>query len=78
MGTSEQLLAARYQLLEEVGRDDLTEAFRAVDTLDERRPVMVKVLRDVFRDYPEIAGHFIESARAAEALRGPHVVDVYG
>src|SRR5512140_880582 len=82
MTTHDRLLAGRYELINEIGHDDLTVAYRALDTheksnLGEARTVLVKVVRAQYNESPHVLQRFLELAAADEELRGPHVADVY-
>ena len=68
--------SARYELLREVGHGGAGVVFRGRDRFLGRE-LAVKVLREVYRDTPEVRRRFIEEARIGSQLQHPAIVPVY-
>ncbi len=68
--------AARYDLLQEVGRGGIGVVFRASDRLLGRE-LAVKVLREDHRDKPDAQRRFVDEARVGSQLQHPAIVPVY-
>jgi eukaryotic-like serine/threonine-protein kinase len=69
------LLAGRYRLVAPLGRGGMGEVWRA-EHLALRSPVAVKLIHALAAQSEESRGRFAREARAAAALRSPHVVQV--
>jgi tetratricopeptide (TPR) repeat protein len=68
--------AARYELLQEVGRGGIGVVFRGRDR-QLGRELAVKVLREDYRDEPDAWHRFFEEARVGSRLQHPAIVPVY-
>ncbi|HEY3081646.1 MAG TPA: protein kinase [Chloroflexota bacterium] len=77
MGESDRtdLIATRYELLAQVGSDELADLYRARD-VRLGRIVALKLLRDEHATDPELVEGFQRQARIAAALSHPNVVVV--
>src|SRR5690606_38218792 len=74
-----QIIAGRYQLIDEVGRGGVGTVFRALDR-QSNTELAIKVILAV--DSAGNAsntkvGRFLREARAMRRVRSPHVVEVY-
>jgi serine/threonine-protein kinase len=73
---ADTLLKGRYRHLAEIGRDEHTVAYKALDvSLD--RPVVVRVLREQYAQDDGFVEHFQRAARAMAALTHPNLVLVH-
>jgi tetratricopeptide (TPR) repeat protein len=68
--------AGRYELTEEIGRGGMGSVWRGRD-VDLGRDLAVKVLRDRYRDSPEVAQRFLGEARLTGRLQHPGVPPVH-
>jgi eukaryotic-like serine/threonine-protein kinase len=68
--------ADRYELVEEVGSGGIGVVYRSRDGLLGRE-LAVKVLRESYRDNPDVRHRFIEEARVGSQLQHPAIVPVY-
>ena len=66
----------RLQLFDVIGRGGMGVVLRGHDT-DLGRDLAVKVLREPFRDQPEMVRRFIEEAQIGGQLQHPGIVPVY-
>jgi serine/threonine protein kinase len=70
------VLASKYRLISLLGRGGMGSVWRA-EHLDLRAPVAVKLLDPVIAASSEGLTRFHREARAAAALRSPHVVQIF-
>ena len=70
------LLGGRYELLESVGRGSMATVYRGQD-LYMKRPVAVKVLREVISTDPTLVTSFQQDAKLGYTLQHPNIVQVY-
>ncbi len=66
----------RYELVEEVGSGGIGVVYRGRDGLLGRE-LAVKVLREAYRDNPDVRNRFVEEARVGSQLQHPAIVPVY-
>lgn len=69
------ILEGRYRLTGLLGRGGVAWVLRA-QHLQVRRPVAVKMLRETFRDHPQVGPRFEREAHALASLRHPHIVSL--
>ena len=72
---TEQVLAGRYKLLEEVGRGGMAIVYRAMD-LQQNRLVAVKVLRSEFNKDAEFVARFQREAEATNQMHHHNIVNL--
>lgn len=70
------LIAGRYEILEQIGRGGMARVYRAMD-LNLGREVAVKVLLESFAKDPEFIERFRREAKASAALDHPNIVRIY-
>lgn len=66
----------RYQMGDPIGRGGLATIYRGYD-IQMKRPVAIKVLREVYSDDPKFIMSFQRGAKMQSALHHPNVVHVY-
>ncbi len=71
-----ELFGDRYQIQDSAGRDLIAIFYRARDLLLDRI-VLVKVLRDIYRNDPKFVMRFEREAKMMSSLRHPNVVQVF-
>jgi eukaryotic-like serine/threonine-protein kinase len=71
-----KVLGDRYQLQESIGRGGMATIYRGWD-LKMGRVVAIKVLRELYNTDAKFVARFQLEAKAASALRHPHIVQVY-
>ena len=70
------ILAAKYEILEEIGRGGMGIVYKAED-IKLKRPVALKFIPPDLADNPERRERFLVEARAAAALSHPNVCTIY-
>jgi serine/threonine-protein kinase len=70
-----EVLAGKYRLDALLGSGGMGEVYRAENTAF-GRVVAIKMLRDLYRDVPEVVDRFKQEAKAASRVRHPNVVDI--
>jgi serine/threonine-protein kinase len=70
-----QVLAGKYQLIRELGRGSMGSVWYA-EHLALRSPVAIKLIDPAIGTNQETLSRFLREARAAAALRSPHVVQI--
>jgi serine/threonine-protein kinase len=70
-----QVLAGKYQLVRELGRGSMGTVWYA-EHLALRSPVAIKLIDPGVGTNPDTLSRFLREARAAAALRSPHVVQI--
>jgi serine/threonine-protein kinase len=68
--------AGRYRLEERIGSGGMGDVYRAHDP-DFRRPLAVKILKDEFKDRPDLVARFLEEAQITGQLQHPGVPPVH-
>jgi WD40 repeat protein/serine/threonine protein kinase len=68
--------AGRYRLEGRIGRGGMGDVYHAHDS-DFRRPLAVKVLKQEFKDRPELVARFLEEAQITGQLQHPGVPPVH-
>ncbi|MCL2415996.1 MAG: Stk1 family PASTA domain-containing Ser/Thr kinase, partial [Defluviitaleaceae bacterium] len=71
-----QLIAHRYEIIEEIGSGGMSIVYRAKDN-KLSRDVTFKVLREEHVENPDFIGRFATEARAIASLSHPKIVNVY-
>jgi WD40 repeat protein len=74
--STELTQAGRYRLEGRIGRGGMGDVFRAQDP-DFHRPLAVKVLKEEFKDHPEMVTRFLEEAKITGQLQHPGVPPVH-
>ena len=70
------VLAGRYEILEEIGKGGMAQVYKARCQLLNRF-VAIKVLKEEFKDDKEFVRRFNIEAQAAASISNPHVVSIY-
>ncbi len=71
-----QIIAGRFRIECEIGRGGMGTVYRA-SHLGLERPVAVKVLKQEFAAYPEVAERFMREARTMARLKHPRAAMIY-
>src|SRR5918997_681348 len=71
-----QIIAGRFRIECEIGRGGMGTVYRA-SHLGLERPVAVKVLKQEFAAYPEVAERFMREARTMARLRHPRAAMIF-
>ncbi|MDP9350795.1 MAG: protein kinase [Chloroflexota bacterium] len=71
-----EVIAHRYQVLDNVGQGGMATVYRAMDTRLGRL-VAIKLLREPYADDPTFTQRFQNEARAAARLSHSNIVDIY-
>jgi serine/threonine-protein kinase len=66
----------KYTLENLIGRGGMAEVYKSIHP-DLGRPLAIKILHPFFTDDPGFVERFRREARAAAALRHPHIVQIY-
>lgn len=69
-------LVGRYRIQEQIGEGAMADVYRAYDPHIDR-PLVVKVLKEEFRQDREYSVRFLREARAAGALSHPGIVTIF-
>ena len=70
-----QVLAGKYKLVHQLGKGGMGSVWLA-DHLTLQSPVAIKLIDPAIASNPEALARFMREARAAAALRSPHVVQI--
>src|SRR5262245_5037820 len=73
--SGEQVLAGKYRLLHQLGKGGMGAVWLA-QHLTLHSPVAIKLIDTSIANHPEALARFMREARAAAALRSPHVVQI--
>jgi serine/threonine-protein kinase len=71
-----QIIAGRFRVEREIGRGGMGTVYRA-SHLGLERPVAVKILKQEFAAYPEVADRFMREARTMARLRHPRAAIIF-
>ena len=71
-----QIIAGRFRVECEIGRGGMGTVYRA-SHLGLERPVAIKILKQEFAAYPEVADRFMREARTMAKLRHPHAAMIF-
>jgi predicted Ser/Thr protein kinase len=71
-----QIIAGRFRVEREIGRGGMGTVYRA-SHLGLERPVAVKILKQEFAAYPEVAERFMREARTMARLRHPRAAIIF-
>ena len=69
------VLAGKYRLVHQLGRGGMGSVWFA-QHLTLHSPVAIKLIDPLIASHPEALARFMREARAAAALRSPHVVQI--
>src|SRR6476661_524656 len=73
--TEAQVLASKYKLVHQLGKGGMGTVWLA-HHLTLQSPVAIKLIEPQIANNPEALARFMREARAAAALRSPHVVQI--
>src|SRR5215210_1209006 len=71
-----QIIAGRFRVEREIGRGGMGTVYRA-SHLGLERPVAVKILKQEFAAYPEVADRFMREARTMARLKHPRAAIIF-
>ncbi len=70
------LIADKYRVIRELGRGGMAAVYEA-ENIDIQKRVAIKLLAGHLLASPSVVERFVREARAAAAIRSPHICDIY-